>query len=88
MPLTCPFLLLFVLKLENHLSQELEIVYRAWAQKISEYLLFFVFSFSVGTNPPPPPPHPTPKKKKYFLQILDSLFFVKIHLQESSKLEL
>ena len=33
MPLTYPLLLLFVLKLENHLSQELEILYRAWAQK-------------------------------------------------------
>ena len=60
MPLTCPLLLLFVLKLENHLSQELEILYRARAQKISEYLLFFVFSFfSVGT----PPPLPEKKKK-------------------------
>ena len=50
MPLTCPLIILFVLKLENHLSQELEISYRAWAQKFSEYLLFFP-----GWNPPPPP---------------------------------
>ena len=78
MPLTCPLLLLFVLKLENLLSQELEIVYGAWAQKISKYLLFCVLFFSVGIlllqpppSPPPPPPQtPPPKKKKFFfLQI-------------------
>ena len=56
MPRTCPFLLLFVLKLENHLSYELEIVYRAWAPKISKYILFF-FRLDPHT------PHPTPKKK-------------------------
>ena len=71
MPLTCPLIILFVLKLENHLSQELEISYRAWAQKFSEYLLFFP-----GWNPPPP------QKKKIRFG-----FFVKIHLLESSKLE-
>ena len=54
MPLTCPLFLLFVLKLENHLSQELEISYRAWAQKISQYLLFFVFSsYRLESLPPP-----------------------------------
>ena len=52
MPLTCPLLLLFVLKLENHLSQELEILYRAWAQKISEYLFscFVFFQWSRALN--------------------------------------
>ena len=82
-----PLLLLFVLKLENHLSQELEILYRAWAQKISEYLLFSVVFFSVGTPPlslsTPPPPH---TKKIFFFFRFG--FFVKIHLLESSKLEL
>ena len=47
MTLTCPLLHLFVLKLENHSGQELEILYRAGAQKINEYLLFFFF-FWVG----------------------------------------
>ena len=64
MPLTCQLLLLFVLKLENLLSQELNMLYRVWAQKISEYLLFFGVFFR--WNPPPPspslsPPHPQKK---------------------------
>ena len=36
MSLSCPVLLLFVLKLENLLNQEFEILYTAWAQKISK----------------------------------------------------
>ena len=86
MPLTCPLLLLFVLKLEDHLTQELEILYRALAQKNSEYLMIFVFSFfpleSPSSTPPPPPPLKI--KKKFFRFGL----FVQIHLLDSSKLEL
>ena len=79
MPLTWLLLLLFVLKLENDLRQELEILYRAWAQNISEYLSFFSFfslffffflgggggSGAEGLEPPllPPAPPPPPKKK-------------------------
>ena len=75
-----PLLLLFVLKLENHFSQELEILYRAWAQKNKQITIVFF----LGCNPPPPllPPFPTPKK------IFRYGFFVEIHLLESSKLEL
>ena len=77
MPLTCPLLLLFVLKLEKYMSQELEILYRAWAQKISENLFFCVFFFSVGISllplslsPTPSPPKEKKKKTKIlFLQI-------------------
>ena len=52
-----------MLKLENHLSQELEILYRAWAQKISEYLFFQSLTpLPLPHAPPPPPPPPPPPK--------------------------
>ena len=65
MPLTCPLLLLFVLKLENRFSQEqeLEILYRAGTQKQANTYCFLCFLF-FGWNPPPRPPPPHPKKKK------------------------
>ena len=90
MSLSCPLLFLFVLKLENHLSQELEILYRAWAQKIANTYCYLCFLFFFGWNPPfslLPPPPPKKKKKKIFF-LLQIWFFVKIHLLESSKLEL
>ena len=76
MRLTCPLLLLFVLKLEDHLSQKIEILYRAWAQKVSEYILYFLLLFSspppLSLSLPPPPPHTHPKKV-FFSSDLDSL---------------
>ena len=59
MTLTCSFLLLFVLKVEKHLSQELEILYTtcsAYTQKVSEYILLFRSGPPPHPLPPPPPP--------------------------------
>ena len=78
MHLTCPLLLLFVLKLENHLSQELEILYRAWAQKLANTYCFLCFLFFGLESPHSPTPHPH----------CPIWILVKIHLLESSKLEL
>ena len=76
MRLTCPLLLLFVLKLEDHLSQKIEILYRAWAQKVSEYILFLLLLFSSPllslSLSPPPLPHTHPEKV-FFSSDMDSL---------------
>ena len=76
MPLACPLHLLFLLKLENHLSQELEILYRAWAQKNKRIrIVFFFFVLFFGRNPPPlhPPPHTHPFRFGFFAKIQKSL---------------
>ena len=82
MPLTCPLLLLFLLELENHLSQNLKFYIEHEHKKLAYTYCFLCFLLlEPPSSTPAPPSH---QKKKIFR----FGFFVKIHLLESSKLEL
>ena len=66
---SCPLLLLSVFKLENHLSQKLEILFRAWVQKNKRITIdFLFFSFLVGGGGGGW--DPTSPEKKYQIWIL------------------